>query len=41
MLSQCPLTAFYNFDSGTAFYNLIVGPHRVNLYLYYGLISGF
>lgn len=40
LLSQGPLTAFCNFDSGSAFYNLIVGPHRVTLYLY-GLISDF
>jgi len=25
---KVPLTASYNFDSGTAFYNLIVGPHK-------------
>ena len=34
LLSQGPLTALYNFDSGSAFYNLIAGPHRVTLYLY-------
>lgn len=39
-LSQGPLTALYDFDSGSAFYNLIVGPRRVNLYLY-GFISDF
>lgn len=38
LLSQGPLTALYNFDSGSAFYNLIVGPHRVSLNLY-GFIS--
>lgn len=27
--SKVPVTAPYNFDSGTAFYNLIVGPHKV------------
>lgn len=26
---KAPLTSPYNFDSGTAFYNLIVGPHKV------------
>lgn len=40
LLSQGPLTALYNFDSGSAFYNLIVGPHRVTLNLY-GFISDF
>lgn len=40
LLSQGPLTALYNFDSGSAFYNLIVGPYRVTLYLY-GFISDF
>lgn len=39
-LSQGPLTALYDFDSGSAFYNVIVGPRRVNLYLY-GFISDF
>lgn len=34
MLSQDPLTALYNFDSGSAFYNLIVGPHGVNLFVW-------
>lgn len=28
---KVPLTASYNFGSGTAFYNLIVGPHGYNL----------
>lgn len=28
---KVPLIALYNFDSGTAFSNLIVGPHRYNL----------
>lgn len=34
MLSQGPLTPLYNFDSGSAFYNLIVRPHRVNLFVW-------